>query len=400
MKKFAQARKYQAGRGHGTSSAGLPGKRRWRAGLAAAAGIALLAVAGCTGTTTKSVAGGTGGTGSSPGGAGSQGSGTSEGSAGKASSHLGSGKGGQPTAGGQAAAINGVLFGGDVPLVPMEAKLGRTLAIVRVYDLIGQPFMNRKVASIMARGSTLLVSFDTFPSHGPSYASIVAGREDSTIRSFLEAANQAAIHYKLGAIYVTFEHEANNLSKHRGLGTPAQFLQAWDHVHQLAVNAHLDWNQGGRLHWALILTHYAFLNGSISQYWPGTSEVDVVAADGYNTGGCRDARRSGGGFKFGRTPAVTPASLFAKVVGFAASHGRLPVFIAEWGSVAYTSTSVRVSFIQQMQAFVQANPEIKATLYWNSQVPPCNYIVNGSPTSLAALASMGHSPALQGQLAN
>jgi hypothetical protein len=294
--------------------------------------------------------------------------------------------------------MNGVLFGGDVPLADTEAKLGRNLAIVRVYDLIGQPFMNRQVAAIMARGSTLLVSLDTFPPHGPSFASIAAGQEDSSIRSFLEAANQAAIHYHLGAIYVSFEHEANNLSKHQGLGSPAQFVQAWDHVHQLAVDANLDWNQGGRLHWALILTHYAYLNGSITQYWPGNGEVDVVAADGYNTGGCRDARRSGGGFKFGRTPAVSPASLFSKVVGFASAHGGLPVFIAEWGSVPYTSDNVRVGSIQQMQSFVQANPEIKAALYWDSQVPPCNYIINNSPTSLSALASMGHSPALQGQV--
>lgn len=394
MKKFVQARKYQAARGRGALLAGLPGKRRWRAGLAATVGIALLAVAGCSGTTTKTVAGATG----APGGAGSQGSGNSEGSAGSAGSALGLGKHGKPSAGGAAAVTNGVLFGGDVPLADTESQLGRTLAIVRVYDLIGQPFMNRKVAAIMARGSTLLISFDTYPGHGPSYASIAAGNEDGTIRSFLEAANQAAIHYHLGAMYVTFEHEANNLSKHQGLGSPAQFVAAWDHVHQLAADAHLNWNQGGRLHWAEILTHYAWLNGSIAQYWPGTGEVDVVSADGYNTGGCRDARRSGSGFKYGKGPAVTPASLFGKVVSFAASHGGLPVFIAEWGSVAYTSNSVRVGFIQQMQAFVEANPEIKAALYWDSQVPPCNYIINNSPTSVAALASMGHAPALQGQL--
>jgi hypothetical protein len=94
---------------------------------------------------------------------------------------------------------------------------------------------------------------------------------------------------------------------------------------------------------------------------------------------------------------VTPASLFSDAVRFAASHGGLPVFVAEWGSVAYNNPSVRVNFIRQMQSYVQSTPEIAAALYWDSQVPPCNYIINNSPSSLAALTTMAHSPAMQGR---
>jgi hypothetical protein len=49
---------------------------------------------------------------------------------------------------------------------------------------------------------------------------------------------------------------------------------------------------------------------------------------------------------------------------------------------------VRVSWIHQMQSFVLANPDIAATLYWDSQVPRCNYEINNSPSSIAALASL------------
>jgi len=288
-----------------------------------------------------------------------------------------------------------VLFGGDLQLAAEEAQLGRRLAIVRIYDLIGQRFPNRYEAQLMSQGTTVLISLDTYPGQGPSYASIAAGRDDGAIRAFLSSVEQAAVTYHLSAIYVTFEHEADNLSKRRGLGTPAQFVQAWDHLHQLAVSAHLDWNQGGRIHWVMILMHYAYLNGKAASFWPGTGEADAVAADGYNTGGCRQARRAGGGFTNGRTPPVTPASLFAKAVSFAAAR-HVPLFIAEWGSVAYSSPSVRVGFIQQMQSFVQSNPQIGAALYWDSQVPPCNYIVDNSSSSLAALASMGHAPSMHG----
>jgi hypothetical protein len=295
-----------------------------------------------------------------------------------------------------AGVTNGVMFGGDVPLATAESKLGRKLAIVRVYDRMGQHFSNPKLDRIMAGGTTVLASLDTFPG-GASYAAIAAGRQDAAIKPWLNEAEQSAVKYHLPAIYVTFEHEANVPSHHRGLGTPAQFARAWDHVHQLATAAHLNWNDGGRLHWVFILAHFAYTNGQASRFWPGTHEVDIAGADGYNTGGCRKARAAHTHFTTGKTPPVTPAALFTSVVRFAASHGSLPVFIAEWGSVAYRNQNVRVTWIHQMQAFVQANPEIAAALYWDSQVAPCNYIINNSPTSLSALTGMAHAPDMQGR---
>ena len=147
----------------------------------------------------------------------------------------------------------------------------------------------------------------------------------------------------------------------------------------------------------LILTHFAYIDGRASRFWPGAHEVDIVGADGYNTGGCREARASHAHFTTGKTPPETPASLFGRVVRFAASHGSLPVFIAEWGSVAYSDANVRVNWIHQMQAFVQANPEITAALYWDSQVPPCDYILNNSPSSLVGAGQPGPVAAHAGQ---
>jgi len=46
---------------------------------------------------------------------------------------------------------------------------------------------------------------------------------------------------------------------------------------------------------------------------------------------------------------------------------------------------------------VAANSSIHAALYWDSEVLPCNYIINNSPTSLAALTSMAQSPLMQGR---
>jgi hypothetical protein len=378
----------------GASPARRAGERRWRACSAAVAGLLLLAVgsSGCAASLAQHKA-------AAHGGPSMQGSGNAEGgtgSLGKLSSVL-NGKGSKANAAGTLAGVgNGVMFGGDVPLAVEQSALGRKLAVVRVYDRLGDSFQSRLVDNFMAQGTTILVSLDTFPG-GTPYSAIAAGQQDGTITAFLESMNSSAIHYRLPAIYFTFEHEANVAANHQGLGTAGQFIQAWDHIHQIAVSHHLLWNQGGRIHFTLILTHFYYNNGKAIQWWPGANEVDIVAADGYNTGGCRTARKTGGGFTYGVTPPESPTSLFTGVVQFAAAHGGLPVFIAEWGSVPYTNASVRVNWINQMESFVGANPTIHAALYWDSQVPPCNYIINNSPSSLSALTALAQSSLMQGR---
>lgn len=358
--------------------------------LGAIAGLAML-LAGCGGgTLTPSAGAGTGGGAHEGAGTGSRSS-TSGPLLNPAREAPGTGEVSSVTA--------GALFGGNAALVPEEAALGRRLAIIRVYYRIGETFPQRMNQKYMAEGSTLLVSLDTAVTrNGPSYAAIAAGREDGVISSFLKSVNRAAVHYHLGAIYIDFEHEADD-PRHLPLGSPAQFDQAWDHVHQLAVDQHLDWNQGGRLHWVLILLHNAYNSGSshltaaswAAQYWPGSGEVDAIAADGYNSYSCH--------LRLANAPLnnPSPAQLFDPAVSFAAAHGGLPVFIAEWG-IDTTSRAGQVRFIQQMQDFVAANREVVGAMYWDSLGNHCSYIVNKNPTAVAALATMGRSTALQGRV--
>jgi hypothetical protein len=312
--------------------------------------------------------------------------------------------------GSRSGVTGGALFGGNGPLTKVDARLGRRLAIVRVYYRIGDSFPTPQDRQLMASGSTLVVSLDSVPGTGPSYASIVAGHEDAAIGSFLRAVNQAAVTYHLGAIYFCFEHEADN-PHHLELGSPSEFIRAWDHVHQLAQSAHLNWNDGGRLHWVLILEHTAYFSvpprwevaggGGASVYWPGTGEVDIVAADGYNHEGCMNNASSGSAGGTGGSKPVTPAELFDPVLSFAHSHGRLPVFITEWGSQAGYASGGQPAFIAQMRSFVSANHEIAAALYfdWRSaQSLGCSSIIDNLPASLSAMAAMGHSAGLQGRI--
>ena len=297
---------------------------------------------------------------------------------------------------GTSGVTGGALFGGTVPLLGEQSHLGRKLAIVRVYYMIGQKFNIPKIDQAMAAGTTVLASLDVPHSRGISYASIAAGRQDKQIRAWLTEAEQEAVAHNLPAVYVDFEHEANNPPNHV-LGTPAQFQAAWRHIHSLAAKAHLNAGAGGRLRWALILMHMAYFPASqrpkwslragfAKDYFPGAANVDVIAADGYNRGGCRLHRTTSP-----TKPSVTPGSLFDPVLAFARTHGGKPVFIAEWASAAYSSVPAwQAHFIGQMKAYVLANPSIAAVMYWDDiGYNGCKFAVTGQPLSVTALAAMG-----------
>jgi hypothetical protein len=297
-----------------------------------------------------------------------------------------------------AGVTGGTLFGGTYPLVSQESKLGRKLAIVRIYYMIGQKFTSPHIKQLMSAGTTVLASLDVPFGHGISYASITAGRQDTQIRAWLTQAEQDAVTYHIPAVYVDFEHEAN-APPNSANGTPAQFIKAWDHIHALAAKAHLNVGTGGRLRWALILEHMAYFPknerpkwslraGFAADYWPGTANVNVVAADGYNRGGCRDHRSPKP-----TEAAVTPGSLFNPVLQFAKSHGNKPVFLAEWASAAFSAMPAwQAKYIGEMQAYVHANPRLAAVLYWDDHgYASCSFAVNGHPQSLTALKTMAQS---------
>src|SRR5207248_5806038 len=134
---------------------------------------------------------------------------------------------------------------------------------------------------------TVLVSLD---SNGASYASIAAGKHDRAILAFLKSVQAAAVRHHLGAIYICFEHEPDG-PQHFSLGRPPAFVRAWDHVHRLAASAHLNWYDGGRLHWVWILIHGSFEHPWAGKFWPGAGEADIIAVDGYNSYACRMAKK-------------------------------------------------------------------------------------------------------------
>ena len=300
-----------------------------------------------------------------------------------------------------------VLFGGTTPMVPVQPKVGH-LGIVRTYYNLGRQFVGPLISDTMGHGSSMLISLDIPPSSGPSYASIAAGQHDAEIRSFFSQVESTAVRDHIPAVYVSFEHEAN-APAHAALGTPAQFVAAYRHIHNLAAAAHFNWNTGGHLHWVLILEHMAYFTaaqrphwslsmGFAANYFPGAGYVDYLAADGYNAGSCGSSRNPH--FLQPGSEMVTPGSMFDPLLAFAQQHGNLPALIAEWASIAYTNSSLRPKYIRSMQSYVLDHPQIKGVSYWDStgagsrgkgggpSSVACNFSVNNDAASLTALNAM------------
>jgi hypothetical protein len=298
--------------------------------------------------------------------------------------------GGQPAQ--SALAAPHVLFGGNFPLVAQEHALGVKLGVVRLYDTL--PHLDAvRAERLMAAGRGVIMSIDDHS--GLSYAQLAAGREDGVILPFLRSLAAAAVRYGV-PLWVAFQHEANNPHL-AALGTPAQFQQAWDHLHALAAGAGLNVRQGGPIRWVMILMRWTYFTpsqrprwsnrlGYASGYWPGAGEADAVGVDGYDMGGCK-----GSASNVPILHPVTPAYLFGPALAFAQAQG-VPLVVAEWAANWYSGDiGFQPAFISQMHSWVQQNASgLAAVSYFDtaSGAGWCATEVDGHPGSLAAMAAM------------
>ncbi len=284
---------------------------------------------------------------------------------------------------------SGVLFGGDAQLSGLP-NLGRSPAIVRTYDTIDTAgaFPTADATHALNAGATLLTSLGT--GRDRDWASVAAGKSDTAVLGFLRAVNNAAAAHHLNTIYVSFNHEPN-AKEDAKKGSPAQFVAAWRHVRQLAVDAHLDVQKGGHLSWVWILTANGFhQSGTADRYWPGAENVDVVGVDGYVSGGC--SKKADGNYVDPSKAAPKPGIVFGSALTWSADHAPgKPVFIPEWGSVPFAKPDVRASYVNAMTGYVAAHPQIGAVLYWNDHAhhDSCDYSLGNDSAAQHALAAMG-----------
>ncbi len=279
----------------------------------------------------------------------------------------------------------GVLWGISTPdgsaatLRADETQVGRKFDIGYHFHWTGDTLPTADERSEVAEGRLLQVNIESRPY---SYADIAGGKADAGLAS--QARGVTSLH---APVYVTFEHEPDVKTKSTR-GTPAQFVAAWRHVHDLFVA-----NGATNVVWVWTVTGWSANFSSYASFYPGNDVVDWVSWDAYSTTSCNPTRNVlTGSFADPVGPMYTWMH-----DGHAAAAGidpSKPESISEYGA-AYDSGNPgsQGAWYQAIpQQLKTAFPDIKAVTKWDNPGGDCQYQMGASPSSLAGVKAAGQDP--------
>jgi hypothetical protein len=211
----------------------------------------------------------------------------------------------------------------------------------------------------LGAGQTLIVFWE--PSF--DYDHITDGEQDAYIASFAQGAEAYAKGHSL--ILVPFDEM--NLGEEvwgdTGNNTPAKFVAAWQHVHNIFVQ------QGATdVKWGLAYNNVSTgPHPNFADYYPGSSYVDYVGVDGFNFD----------------NPSQSPSSVFSSAISSVEGYGK-PLYLFSVGTEA---GSDKASWISAFGSYIQTIPNLQGFIWFNSNTGG-SWVVNSDPASLAAFTQI------------
>ena len=260
----------------------------------------------------------------------------------------------------------------DSALASLEACLDRKVAVDHQYHRWDDAFPTAHEFDSASRGRTILMSWKAQLRSGRAvkWADIAGGELDSTIDS-----RAAAIKAFGAPVYLVFHHEPEN--DLAGNGTTADFVAAFRHVHDRFARDGVT-----NVKWVLNLMDWTFnplSHRDPDSFYPGAAYVDYLAVDGYNWYGCRGDRW------------VSFGDIMTPFYNWSIQKAK-PAMVAEWGSTEDPSNPTRKGqWIRDAGSWVKAHPNIVGLAYFDTPVD-CNWWVDTSPASVAAIAAMAADP--------
>jgi hypothetical protein len=266
---------------------------------------------------------------------------------------------------------------GVSPYRPFERAVGRRFDIVKQYKdwKAGITFPNSSDISNAAHGRRILdFSWNAvdYRARGKriSYASIASGAWDnSVIRP--EARQMKAFHHK---VFLDFDHEFDN-KKQAGKGSPAQYVAAYRHIHQVFRAAGVR-----NVIWTWVSTGDVGHAHLLKAAYPGAKYVDWIGYDPYNWYGCR------------RTRSFSPRHIFGRFYHWARhQHGmkHKPFLLGEYASGGGPAAGKWYSHVARALHHL---PRIKAVMQWSSGGSGgCNFRLNTSASVIRGFTKSGHS---------
>lgn len=219
-------------------------------------------------------------------------------------------------------------------------------------------------------GSTRLV---TWPE-------ITAGAFDRQLAA--QARGVAALHVP---VFVTFDHESDRPDRAQR-GSPADFVAAWRHVHDLYERAGAH-----NAVWAWVVTGYPPFFQTARQIWPGNRYVDWIGWEAYNGSGCANNAITTAAYQsFGTVALKFYRWIHTNGPRYGIDAAK-PMMISEAGSVIYDGAQDRTAqFYSGIPTVLARYPQIKAVTLWDRPGNgACHYRFDNAPGVLSSVGRAG-----------
>ena len=270
----------------------------------------------------------------------------------------------------------------------LEAKVGRKLAINRVYLLWDTPFPDTFHTWLADTGRMPMISVKPQRTNGAvvPWRDLADAAPGSALQNEIDGWADRIKAYGV-PVYFTFNHEPEAAAS-KTFGTDADFIDAWRKVvttfrDRGVTNAKYLWIMTG---WAFQLP--ATDRRQAVKWYPGDAYVDGIGSDEYNDFTCRlDSKAPWKSLAFELEP-------FRQ---FGLQHPDEEVWVPEYGSVEDPAVPGRkAQWISDAQAALKSDAfaQFRGLLYFHAQRPNsnCNWYVDSSTSSVQAWAAMGADP--------
>lgn len=291
----------------------------------------------------------------------------------------------------------GVIFGiatsppTNAQVARIERSQRRPFDMVYRFTDLAATIPTPEEQSLAARGTLLHLAIDARFYNDPHkiirWDEVAAGAYDDVLRR--DARGVAALK---APVFVTFDHEPD-LSQHDASGSPAGYVAAWRHVHDLFVHA-----GASNVIWVWVLSGYENTFGVDGQFWPGNRYVDWISWEAYNASGCLsgpvDASRS-------ETFAQSALPFHTWLILHGPSYGidvNKPMMISEAASALLPNDpQLTRSWYEQIPGVLGAHPDIRAITLWDRPgTAGCPYQFDADPRVTQAISWVGLKLARQG----
>lgn len=259
-----------------------------------------------------------------------------------------------------------------------EQALGRPLSILERYhdmSVSSDGIFPDQAEQRLAHGHLFLFSWapNVWSAHKAyPWRTVASGALDRSV-IVPEAQRLRAFRH---TVFLTFGAEADAVVPAQG--TPADFVAAWRHVHDVFTRLGVR-----NVVWVWTTEGYLPHGATIAALYPGDAYVDWIGYDPYNYFTCHGT----GWLSFAQT--VTP---FYRWLG-AHGLGGKPVMLAEYGSVTDPRRPGReAAWYRGMVPVLQRLPRIKAVIQWNAAVSGCDLRLAPASAAGRAYRQAGMSP--------